>query len=545
MHSPIRKFMKTTERLFIYIAMAAMALSCSKEATKEQPVRSRTGEIAFAAGDVVPVTKASVVTATTLGATGFNVSAAKGTPGSETEVWTNVAFSKSGDVFSGGKFWPFSDESYCFYAANAPLAFQAAGGKIAAANATTAADKDIVAAYLPYGTTSTTTAVYMEENTLTFRHIFARIGSVTVSAKSGYTVDNISISITPKISGDYNIRTGEGHTDATGWSSTSNGSPVGIAYATPGTKTNNLYLVPGTYTLTLGWRATKGEYVKTYSGVTKDVDIEKGNVNTISCTLGGQAQEIVIAVALNPWTSATVNGTLEEPDPHTAVDMGGTSTVLYAAWNVGATSETEYGDYFAWSETSKRYTNTAESLQNNNNVTLTGATFATDWSNTPYHVGTDNSTGWTKYIPTSQASYWGGEGSPDNKTTLDLSDDVAHLQWGRDWRMPTSDELSWLANSSNCNWTWEVDYNGSGINGFLVTSKHNWATLFLPCAGNAIGSDRGNTGRSGGFWSSSLDTSNPHNACYLYFRAYPGFAWDIGTFFRLIGYPVRAVKPKS
>ena len=309
-------------------------LSCSKETTKDAPVRSRSGEITFAAGDVVPVTKASVVTATTLGMTGFNVSAAKGTPGSETEVWTNVAFSKNGNVFSGGMFWPFSDESYCFYAANAPLAFQAAGGKIAAANATTAADKDIVAAYLPYGTTSTTTAVYMEENTLTFRHIFARIGSVTVSAKSGYTVDNISISITPKISGDYNIRTGEGHTDATGWSSTSNGSPVGIANATPGTKANNLYLVPGTYTLTLGWRATKGDYVKTYSGVTKDVDIAKGNVNTISCTLGGEAQEIVISVALNPWTSATANAELEEWFP--SFSIAADRKVLFAPGNLQA-----------------------------------------------------------------------------------------------------------------------------------------------------------------------------------------------------------------
>ena len=300
-------------RLFIYTALtAALAVSCAKDSPKREAAAVPSGEVEFSAEEIAPETKATVVTATTLGTTGFNVSATSGSAGSESAVWTSVAFSKSGDVFKGGKYWPKDNGSWNFYAANAPLTFQSAGTKIAAANATTASDKDIVAAYLPYGTTANTTAVYKSQNRLTFKHIFARIGNVTVSAQSGYTIDNVSINITPVISGDYNIRTGCNNTDATGWSSTSTGSATGIANTTPGTKANDLYLVPGTYTLTLGWRATRGDYVHTYSGVTKSVTIVKGKVNTISCTLGGQASEIVISVGLNAWSSTTVNGTLAD-----------------------------------------------------------------------------------------------------------------------------------------------------------------------------------------------------------------------------------------
>ena len=510
---------------FIPFAIAALlTLSCQKNiasvdacapqeivlAISEAPVEVFTGTKAITPVNSLP---ASLYWGATTGS------------GSESTKWASASGTVSAGKINTGKYQTATPTTYNYYLSNVSMSI--------GANTTVSATGGTSGTDVICGRATSISAT----PSVTMDHVFARTGSITTTCTNGSLT---GLSYTIKAKGDNTGTTGTYNLRTDAWSSAS-----GITSDTAITGSSDLYLIPGDYTIKATGTYTRGDYVATKT-MTGTVTLTGGKINNIALAWPDGGTEIVITVTLTPWGSPiTVNGTLEEPDPHTAVDMGGTSTVLYAAWNVGATSETEYGDYFAWAETSKRYTNTAESLQNNNTVTLTGATFATDWSNTPYHVGTDNSTGWTKYIPTSQASYWGGEGSPDNKTTLDLSDDVAHLQWGGDWRMPTSDELSWLANSSNCNWTWEVDYNGSGINGFLVTSKHNWATLFLPCAGNAIGSDRGNAGKSGGFWSSSLDTSNPHNACYLYFRAYPGFAWDIGTFFRLIGYSVRAVKPKS
>lgn len=51
----------------------------------------------------------------------------------------------------------------------------------------------------------------------------------------------------------------------------------------------------------------------------------------------------------------------------------------------------------------------------------------------------------TKYCSDSSR---GNIGFTDTKTTLDPDDDVAHVMWGGDWRMPTIDEFNELLN--NC-----------------------------------------------------------------------------------------------
>lgn len=38
------------------------------------------------------------------------------------------------------------------------------------------------------------------------------------------------------------------------------------------------------------------------------------------------------------------------------------------------------------------------------------------------------------------SQWWGGSGSPDNKSRLDKSDDAARQNWGGSWRMPTDAE---------------------------------------------------------------------------------------------------------
>ena len=225
--------------------------------------------------------------------TSFNVSAVTGSAGSETAVWTNVAFSGNNDdgfkAAAPGKWWPAADASYRFYAANSALTFAASGATVAATNTT-----DIVCAYMA-------SPAYKAKNTLSFEHIFARLGQVTVSAASGYTISGVSIKITPKTGGTYNLRTGAGKTDGTGWSGLTTGSETVIGN-TVGNTANDIYLVPGTYTLTASWTATKGDYTENIENMTCDICLVAGKINKISTTLSGNAKEIVFNVNIAPWT---------------------------------------------------------------------------------------------------------------------------------------------------------------------------------------------------------------------------------------------------
>ena len=176
----------------------------------------------------------------------------------------------------------------------------------------------------------------------------------------------------------------------------------------------------------------------------------------------------------------------EEPIPdskkHKAVDLG--LSVKWATCNVGASSPEEYGGYYAWGETEeKEYY---------------------DWSTYKYCKG--SYTTMTKYCTNS--SY----GSVDNKTVLDPADDVAHVKWGGSWRMPTKEEIAELLN--NCSWTWTIQ---NGVNGYLVTSKSNGNSMFLPAAGYRWSENVSSSGSGGYCWSASLNEYHGYDAFNLYF----------------------------
>lgn len=190
---------------------------------------------------------------------------------------------------------------------------------------------------------------------------------------------------------------------------------------------------------------------------------------------------------------------------HEYVDLG--LSVKWATMNVGAKTPEEYGDYFAWGET------TTKSTYN--------------WSTYKYCNGSYDSL--TKY--NTNSSY----GTIDNKTQLDLRDDAARANWGGSWRMPTDAELTELR--SNCTWTWTTQ---NGVNGYKVTSKKSGYTnnsIFLPAAGYRYDSSLNGAGSYGYYWSSSLNTG------------YPSYAWsvdfDSGSVYRVRadGQSVRPVCP--
>ncbi len=178
-------------------------------------------------------------------------------------------------------------------------------------------------------------------------------------------------------------------------------------------------------------------------------------------------------------TTGTENG-------HEWVDLGLPSGTKWATTNVGATSPEGYGNYYAWGETSTKSTY--------------------NWSTYKWCRGSSSSM--TKYCTSS--SY----GTVDNKTTLDLSDDAAYINWGSSWRMPTKAEQDELRNTSYTTWTWTTQ---NGVNGYKVTSKTNGNSIFLPAAGYRLDSSLGNAGSNGNYWSSSLGTSYSIYAYVLYF----------------------------
>lgn len=181
------------------------------------------------------------------------------------------------------------------------------------------------------------------------------------------------------------------------------------------------------------------------------------------------------------------------------VDLG--LSVKWASFNLGATKPEDYGGYYQWAGTQD----------------VTDKSIYLDWRYCPYHTGSSDSSGWTKYIPSDKYSYWSGTGSPDNKTVLDPEDDVAHVKLGGKWRMPTIEEWSELRNTSNCSWTWT---SINGINGYKVQSlktgfTKNW--IFLPAAGSRSDDGLYFVGSTGRYWSSSLGTGYPHRAYRLNF----------------------------
>lgn len=173
-------------------------------------------------------------------------------------------------------------------------------------------------------------------------------------------------------------------------------------------------------------------------------------------------------------TASKPTGTIEG---HGYVDLG--LSVKWATQNVGASSPSDYGGYYAWGETRTK-----------DNYT---------WS-TCFDCLDDEGKSWGIYKIGGKTSI-----SPTS------GHDTARENWGGTWRMPTIAEFEELCNK--CDWTWTSQ---GGHNGYLVTSKTNDKSIFLPAAGWRSGTDTVCEGWDCHYWSSALYSSYPHDARYLY-----------------------------
>lgn len=157
------------------------------------------------------------------------------------------------------------------------------------------------------------------------------------------------------------------------------------------------------------------------------------------------------SVAIEP-VSAACDTITDAINGHEYVDLG--LSVKWATCNVGANSPSDYGNYYAWGETT------------------------------------------TKEIYTDENSKTYG------KDLLDIAGnseyDAARACWGETWRLPTKEEMEELWDK--CTWTWTTQ---DDHNGFVVTGPSG-NSIFLPAAsGSFEGMSPDYIGVFGDYWCST------------------------------------------
>lgn len=196
------------------------------------------------------------------------------------------------------------------------------------------------------------------------------------------------------------------------------------------------------------------------------------------------------------------------------VDLDLPSGTLWATCNVGANNPWEYGKYFQWGDTEGYYDNEEHDFS---------------WKKYKWCNGNYNSL--TKYNNNSRF------GVVDNKTTLDLEDDAAHVNMGGDWRMPTQDEIQELVDNTYRDWV--ENHMGSGVNGGLFTSKKDTSkSIFIPTSGFRCDYSVYRQGSDANLWGSTLYMRIPTRACELYFD----LGYNSYNDYRYHGFCVRGVK---
>lgn len=210
------------------------------------------------------------------------------------------------------------------------------------------------------------------------------------------------------------------------------------------TQTLNATVTPSNATYkTVTWSSSNPS-VATVSSSGVVTGISAGNATVTVTTIDGGKTATCSVTVTEPNTVAT-------PE---AVDLG--LSVKWASFNLGATSPAEFGDYYAWGETStKEYFNS---------------------SNYKFYPNGDSYTV-SKYIVPDQYGYnaWG---TPDYNNVLDPEDDAASVILGEGWRIPTMDDFQELLD--NCSW---IPYESNGVKGYLVISNVDGYTdksIFLP-----------------------------------------------------------------
>lgn len=161
-----------------------------------------------------------------------------------------------------------------------------------------------------------------------------------------------------------------------------------------------------------------------------------------------EVEKITFGTEENPVDAAT---------PDTPVDLG--LSVQWAPFNLGAAKASERGFLVGWGD-------------------VTARNHSTD----------------LKYYPTL---------TPDGHI-VNTSYDLAKVMWEDKWRMPTDGEINELI--TQCDWEWTEQ---DGVKGYLVKSRTNENSIFLPVTGVRTGENISDEDM-GYYWSGMLGTNNSY-----------------------------------
>ena len=299
-----------------------------------------------------------------------------------------------------------------------------------------------------------------------------------------------------KFQGDITLAEGKTEEDFTNGNISISGS-FGEAGTTTVTSTTSLADVMSNcshqYTTTFKSNATTIELNDNYAYLEVSCATEQ---TKFQLTIGDAAQDYTpsttnhkIWIAVPNGTSVTGNmiksmtvqgGKVYRADRTNVVDLGPTFSVLWTLKNLGANSSTDYGNYYAYGET-------------------TGYAWGSghDFSSVSY-TGTENS--------------------------LSAEHDAATAALGEGYRMPTSAELKELAK-----------YKKTFSSGY--TFSNDYGSVFLPAAGSCFGTVRINDGSDGFYWSST-----PYGESFAYCLDFDSGNAHVHNNARSIGQSVRAVR---
>lgn len=182
-----------------------------------------------------------------------------------------------------------------------------------------------------------------------------------------------------------------------------------------------------------------------------------------------QERTVIQPESLRSEESNPIANLVLKNDQAIAVDLG--LSVKWADCNVGGTSEAPVGGLFGWADPTGNKTS---------------------------HVVGD-------YVPLSSFL---SHAISENISGTEY--DIATVQWGGNWRMPTKKE--WKELIDKCKWSKESQFN---VMGYRVEGP-NGNSIFLPCTGLRFGNEVSETD-CGCYWTSEMVANDRCMAHYYYF----------------------------
>ena len=237
--------------------------------------------------------------------------------------------------------------------------------------------------------------------------------------------------------------------------------------------------VNGTVALTAFLWSGSRDYSFMFDAEWESADNNIATVNQQGIVTGISPGGVVIRASYNGMVAVCVVDVYEYTPVTDYVDLG--LSVNWATCNLGAMSPEQYGNYYAWGETTVKdvYNWTKYALSNGSGATL------------------------TRYCNDSEH---GLDGYTDEEIYLLPEDDAAYVMLNGygNFRMPTKDEFDELID--NCTWTLS---EMNGVEGYFVTSRvsgFEGNSIFLPLSGYRSGSTMYSDVLN--YWSSQLFQNN-------------------------------------